>query len=67
MIFKECECGESYIVSYECGDPKGYTRKDCKCGRILMIERSSVGDTTVLKDEKEFDEFCKMKKLVKVY
>lgn len=64
MIFTECECGEPIMVNYECGDPRGYSRVNCKCGKIAMVERISFdGETTILGTEEELNEFLKEKGL----
>jgi len=65
MIFTECSCGESIIVAYECGDKMGYYRTNCKkCGKIAMTELTSMwGETTILNNEKELEEFIKEKGL----
>lgn len=66
MIFTKCECGEPIIVGWESGDPQGYYRTNCKCGRIAMTELTSLGgETTILEDEKELEAFIKDKKLNK--
>lgn len=66
MIFTECECGEPITVGWECGDGPGYYRTNCKCGKIVMTELTSLaGETTILDDEKELAEFVKEKKLNK--
>lgn len=64
MIFTECVCGESIVVNWECGMPHGYYRTDCDCGKIAMTECTSFfGETTILDDEKELEEFVEEKKL----
>lgn len=63
MIFTECACGQSYSVGYECGDKNGYARIDCICGKILMVELSSFGITTVL-DESELEKFIEERGLL---
>lgn len=64
MIFTECTCGETYTSGYECGDPMGYARIDCKCGKMVMIELSSIGETTILDSEEELDKFIQNKGLI---
>lgn len=66
MIFTECECGESIIVAWESGDEMGYYRNNCKCGKIAMVELTSLGgETTILDNEEELERFVKEKKLNK--
>lgn len=65
MIFTECICGEPHTVSYECGDKMGYYRINCKCGKILMVELFSFGETTILDNEEELEEFINKKGLNK--
>ena len=63
MIFTSCSCGEPYTISYECGEEMGYNRVDCKCGKILMVERNSNGETVIFDNKKEFKQFLKDKKI----
>jgi hypothetical protein len=66
MIFTECSCGEPIVIPYECGDKMGYYRTNCKCGKIAMTEMTSMcGETAILDNEKEVDDFVKEKKLNK--
>ena len=41
----------------------GYDRIDCKCGKILMVERNSFGTTTILNKD-ELYKFLKDKELI---
>lgn len=65
MIFTNCECDEPITVGWESGMELGYYRVDCeKCGRIAMVECTSLGGVThILEDESELEEFVKEKKL----
>lgn len=64
MIFTECECKEPIVVPWECGNGYGYYRTDCKCGRFAMTECTSFGgETTILDNQKELDDFVEEKKL----
>ncbi len=64
MIFTECDCGESIVVNWESGMTPGYYRTNCNCGKIAMTELTSFGgETTILDNEKELEEFVKEKNL----
>lgn len=65
MIFTNCECGETITVGWESGMKMGYYRHNCeKCGKIAMVELTSLGgETHILADEKELEVFVKEKKL----
>ena len=65
MIFTNCSCGESITVGWESGDPQGYYRTNCPCGKIAMTELSSFGETTILDSEDELETFIKEKELLK--
>lgn len=65
MIFTKCSCGESITVGWESGDAQGYYRTNCGCGKIAMTELSSYGETIILENEAELEEFIKTKKLNK--
>lgn len=66
MIFTSCDCGEPIIVGWESGDRQGYYRTDCKCGKIAMTECTSIGgETTILDNNKELEEFIIQKGLNK--
>lgn len=66
MIFTECTCGEPIIVGWEAGMGYGYYRTNCKCGRVAMTECTSFGgETHILENEKELEDFIEEKKLNK--
>jgi hypothetical protein len=67
MIFTECECGEPISVGWESGMKQGYYRNNCeKCGRIAMVELTSIaGETTILENEEALENFIKEKGLNK--
>lgn len=67
MIFTNCECDEPITVAWESGMKQGYYRNNCeKCGRIAMVELSSIGgETHIFNTEQELKEFIKEKGLNK--
>lgn len=67
MIFTNCECDEPITVGWESGMKRGYYRTNCeKCGKIAMTELTSLGgETTILDNEEELEQFIKEKGLNK--
>ena len=59
MIFTNCECDELIVVGWESGMKQGFYRNNCeKCGKIAMVELSSLGgETTILENEEALEKF----------
>lgn len=67
MIFTSCICEEPITVAWESGMKQGYYRNNCeKCGKIAMVELTSLGGETYFFDnEEELEKFIDEKSLNK--
>lgn len=60
MILGSCSCGALFSIPWESGDPMGFCRVDCACGKFVLVECTSIGgEVLILDSEQELERLVK--------